>query len=74
MQQLLRQGREFSELLVEVPIMDQQGSGSGGADKLLGQSTLAGKQAETPTVLSKGSVVLRIVNIGREPRKPHAGG
>ena len=71
MQQLLRQGRELSELLVEVPIMDQQG---GGAEKLLGQSTLAGKQPEAPTVLSKGSVVLRIVNIGREPRNPRAGG
>ena len=83
MQQLLRQGREFSELLIEVPIMDQsQGGSPPPSEALLGQSTLGGRQGggagaggETaPTVLSKGSIVLRIVNIGREPRNPGAGG
>jgi nephrocystin-4 len=85
MQQLLRQGRDFAELLIEVPIMDNQAGGSGGAGTaagLLGQSVLAGKQGgtaeagsgSTPTILSKGSIVLRIINIGREPRNPGAGG
>jgi nephrocystin-4 len=74
LQQLLRQGRDFSELLIEVPIMDQQPPP---LDALLGQSTLAGKQGggnDVPTVLSKGSIVLRIINIGREPRNLAAGG
>jgi nephrocystin-4 len=89
LQQLLRQGRDFSELLIEVPIMDNSGSSGGGVVQapnsdggLLGQSVLAGKQGAggggvndsgQPTILSKGSIVLRIINIGREPRKPTGG-
>ncbi len=57
MQQLLRQGRDFAELLIEVPIMDNNGSGVGTVhpgtsaandsnSALLGQSVLAGKQVE----------------------------
>jgi nephrocystin-4 len=90
LQQLLRQGRDFSELLIEVPIMDNNGSSGGGVVQapnsddggLLGQSVLAGKQGAggggvndsgQPTILSKGSIVLRIINIGREPRNPTGG-
>jgi hypothetical protein len=69
LQTLLRQGRDFAELLVEVPIMDHSAALP---DALLGQSVLGTMQggandSAMPMLLSKGSVVVRIINIGREP-------
>ncbi|GLC73822.1 hypothetical protein PLESTF_001424700 [Pleodorina starrii] len=75
LQSLLRQGRDFAELLVEVPILDQAAV----APSLQGQSfTEAAYNANTglndtkATVISRGSIVLRILNLGRDSRNTDA--
>ncbi|GIL84279.1 hypothetical protein Vretimale_15928 [Volvox reticuliferus] len=75
LQPLLRQGRDFSELLVEVPILDQAAV----APSLQGQTFAeaaynanTGQNDTKATVISKGSIVLRILNLGRDSRNADA--
>lgn len=63
LQGLLRQGREFCELLVEAPIMQLNSGSSQQSSAVPGQH--AEPQARQP--LQLGHLVLRLINIGREP-------
>lgn len=65
LQSLLRQGRDFAEVLVELPVMDNSDVLP---DALLAQPARSPTDSSKPTVVSKGSVVMRVINIGREPR------
>ncbi|KXZ51260.1 hypothetical protein GPECTOR_13g747 [Gonium pectorale] len=75
LQPLLRQGREFAELLLEVPILDQAAI----APSLAGQTfaeaaynATTGQNDKKATIISKGSLVLRALNLGRESRNGDA--
>ncbi|GFR44041.1 hypothetical protein Agub_g5201 [Astrephomene gubernaculifera] len=75
LQPLLRQGRDFSELLLEVPILDQAAV----APSLQGQSFAeaaynanTGQNDAKATVISRGSLVLRLLNLGRDSRNADA--
>lgn len=75
LQPLLRQGRDFAELLVEVPILDQAAV----APSLQGQTFAeaaynanTGLNEAKATVISKGSIVLRVLNLGRDSRNADA--
>lgn len=62
---LLRQGREFAELLVEVPVMVADGMVAPTPQELVVPG-LGGTGGAT--LLSRGSIIVRMINIGREPR------
>ncbi|KAG2438730.1 hypothetical protein HXX76_005275 [Chlamydomonas incerta] len=75
LQPLLRQGRDFAELLVEVPILDQAAV----APSLQGQTFMeaaynqnTAQNEPKASVISKGSLVLRALNLGRESRNTDA--
>jgi hypothetical protein len=71
MQELLRQGREFSEVLVEVPVSSQQSATSGNLSAQATHSTWEerglGTEGGRAATEQRGTLLLRLINIGREP-------
>ena len=71
MQQLLRQGRELSEVLVEVPVTSQQAATSANLSTQAMHNTWQerglGTEGGRAATEQRGTLLLRLINIGREP-------
>lgn len=75
-QALLRQGREFAEVLLECPVVDHREAlpddaarnrrRRGAIRAALGPSAAQG--AGGPATVARGTLVLRLINIGRAVR------